>query len=530
MRKFSAAKYIKMNSTFENPGNSPLGAVIKVVLAILGGEFLIMVAIEGIFTPLFGKEVSPLFWEFLDPILLSVIVAPTLYFLVLRPMKAQQTRLEQQKDELGIAAVTFNAQDGVIVTDINHTILKVNPSFAAITGYSSEEVIGKTPAVLQSGRQDKEFYRLMRESLDTSKFWQGEIWNRRKNGEIYPEWLTITAVTGETGHTHYVGIFSDITKRKSYEEKISFMAYHDRLTELPSRELFYDRLSRAMSQVRRKQDPLALFYLDLDGFKAVNDTHGHEAGDEVLKMTSKRLLSCVRDVDTVARLGGDEFAIILSGIESSADATSVAEKVIRNLSEPITLQNGHKCGIGVSIGIAIYPENGAEIDRLMSAADSAMYESKVNGKNTYTLSNAQAHSDLDNQYWIVLEKTHLFGVPEIDQEHLGLARILNELNAAVRLNEPSEATARLLDQLTTQIRSHFQHEDHLMDQYGYFDDDAHKNEHQRLIDELGYLKDKFNQGGEMATLHTLKEWLLNHISSSDRQLSDFISQHRVKPK
>jgi PAS domain S-box-containing protein len=275
-----------MNSNFKKLSDSPLGAAIKVVLLILGAEFSIMVSIEGILTPLFGTEVSPLFWEFLDPVLLSVIVAPALHFLVLRPMKLQQVKLEQQKDELGIAAVTFNAQDGVIVTDARHKILKVNQSFTAITGYESCEVIGKTPAILQSGRQDKEFYRLMRESLEAHKFWQGEIWNRRKNGEIYPEWLTITPVVGETGNTHYVGIFSDITKRKSYEEKISFMAYHDRLTELPSRELFYDCLSQAMSNVRRKQDKLALFFMDLDGFKAINDNYGHEAGDEVLKTTS----------------------------------------------------------------------------------------------------------------------------------------------------------------------------------------------------------------------------------------------------
>lgn len=517
-----------INTNSKSASNSPLAAVIKVVLAILGGEFSIMVAIEGVFTPLFGKDVSPLFWEFLDPILLSAIVAPILYLLVLRPMREQQARLEQQKDDLGVAAVTFNAQDGVIVTDAKHIILKVNQSFTAITGYSGEEVIGKTPAMLKSGRQDKEFYRQMREDLEANKFWQGEIWNRRKNGEIYPEWLTITSVVGETGNTHYVGIFSDITKRKSYEERISFMAYHDKLTELPSRELFYDCLSRAMSLVRRKQDHLALFYLDLDGFKTVNDTYGHEAGDEVLKMTSKRLLSCVREGDTVARLGGDEFAIVLNGIENSADAMSVAEKVIRNLSEPMMLRGGCECGIGVSIGIAIYPENGAEIDRLMSAADSAMYESKVAGKNTYTLSGIQAHWDLDNHHWIVLDKIHLFDIPEMDQEHLELASILNNLNAAVRGGEPSEITSQLLDKLAAQIQSHFQSEDRLMDQYGYSDNDAHKNEHQRLIDELGYLKDKFNHGGEMMALHTLKEWLLRHISSSDKQLSDFISQHRVK--
>lgn len=524
----SDATNMKMSSTLKKLTSSPLGAAIKVVLAILGGEFLIMVAIEGVFTPLVGKAVHPLFWEFLDPILLSIIVSPVLYFFVLRPMNAQQLKLEQQKDELGIAAVTFNAQDGVMVTDANHTILKVNQSFTAITGYAGEEVIGKTPAVLQSGLQDKEFYRLMRESLGANRSWQGEIWNRRKNGEIYPEWLTITSVTGETGKIFYVGIFSDITKRKSYEEKISFMAYHDKLTGLPSRELFYDCLSRAMSQVRRKRDHLAVFFLDLDGFKSVNDQHGHEAGDKVLKVTSQRLLSCVREVDTVARLGGDEFAVILSGIENSADVASVAKKIIQNLSDPVILQNGDECVVGVSIGIAIYPDNGAEIDRLMSAADSAMYESKASGKNAYTFSAAQAGGDADGGDWIVLDKHNLLGVPELDREHLELANLLNKLNAAVIANQSAEVTARLLTKLTSQILFHFQNEDRLMDKYGSPDKEAHKSEHQRLIETVGYLKDKFDQGGEMMALHSLKEWLLGHIAGSDRQLGEYIAQYREK--
>jgi diguanylate cyclase (GGDEF)-like protein/hemerythrin-like metal-binding protein len=338
-----------------------------------------------------------------------------------------------------------------------------------------------------------------------------------------------------TGHrtsiddqVYLIGLGMDITKRKSYEDKIKFMAYHDRLTDLPSRELLYDYLSQAMSEVRRKQDRLAVFFLDLDGFKAVNDNYGHEAGDEVLKMTAIRLLACVRDDDTVARLGGDEFAIILNGIENTSDASTVAKKVIKNISEPMILQGGHECAIGVSIGISIYPENGTEIDRLLNAADSAMYESKSSGRNIYTFSTVRAHLDLDNHNWIILGKSHLFGIPEIDQDHLELVSILNKLNAAVSGNEPTEVTIRLLDKLSEQIRSNFQYEDLLMIQYGYSDTNAHKNEHQRLIDELDYLKNKFNQNGEMVVLFALKEWLLKHIANYDRLLCDFILKQRVK--
>lgn len=519
-----------MNLNFIKNGNSPLGAVVKVALVVLACEFSIMVAID-VFQPLFGQSVPPSFWGFMDPIVLMLIVAPVLHISVLRPMREQQIKLEQQKVELGIAAVTFSAQEGIVVTDAHHIILKVNKSFTDITGYTIEEAVGKTPAILQSGRQDKEFYWHMKEILERDKYWQGEIWNRRKNGEIYPEWLTITAVTGEKGNIHYVGIFSDITQRKAYEEKISFMAYHDRLTELPSRELFYDRLSQAISQARRKQNRLALFFLDLDGFKAVNDNYGHEAGDEVLRTTAHRLLACVRDIDTVARLGGDEFAIVLGEIEKSVDATGVAEKIIQKLAEPMLLKDGRECGIGVSIGIAIYPKNGTEIDSLMRAADIAMYKSKAGGRNTYTLSGMQAHGaagKADNQNWIVFDTTLVVGVPEMDQQHQELVNKLNKLNTSVSNNEPTEAVAQLFDDFIAQIISHFKTEDHLIDKYGYFDNNAHKNEHQRLIREVGYLREKFIHGCESHVLQSLKQWLLNHVLSLDKQLGNFISQYGDK--
>lgn len=515
-----------MESGAKSYSSSPLGVAVKVMLIILLGEFIIMTTMEGVFTPLSGKSTSPLFWEFLDPLLLTLIVAPAFHFLVVRPMREQQITLERQKEELGVAAVTFDAHDGVIVTDAQHVILRVNRAFSAITGYSSEEVVGRTPSILQSGRQDAKFYHKMRERLEQDGHWEGEIWNRRKNGEIYPEWLTITAVAGAAGGAHYVGIFSDISKRKSYEEKISFLAYHDRLTTLPSRELFYEKLSRAMSKVRRKKDRLALLYLDLDGFKEVNDNLGHEAGDTVLKVSAKRLSGCVRSEDTVARLGGDEFAIVLSGIESREDAGKVAEKVIGALSNPVQLPGGEECSVGVSIGIAIYPDNGVEIDRLMSAADDAMYQSKANGKNRYTFSHVMLEEEDDGQSWVMLGKPHLCGVPELDTAHLELANLLNALNAAVRGNAPQPETLQLLDKLATRIDEHFCDEERLMDTYGFSDNDAHRHEHRSLLDELVLLKDKFQHGGEMLVLYSLKEWLLGHIAGSDKLLADFILRQR----
>ena len=246
---------------------SPLSNAIKMALIILGGEFVIMLVESTVDTTL----VSTASWDFLDPLLLIVMVSPALHVLVLKPMKLQQQLLELQKDSLAVAAITFNSSEGIMVTDENHVIIKVNAAFTRVTGYSSDEVLGKTPKILQSGKHDRAFYDAMRAGLQRDKNWEGEIWNRRKNGQIYPELLHITAVTSETGHVYFVGIFSDITTRKANEEKIFFFAYHDQLTGLSNRALFYDRLEQAISQSKRNSSGLALLFLDLDGFKRIND-------------------------------------------------------------------------------------------------------------------------------------------------------------------------------------------------------------------------------------------------------------------
>lgn len=300
------------------------------------------------------------------------------------------TERKRADEELRIAATAFETEEGIMITDQNTHILRVNHAFTHLTGYSAEDAIGKTPALLHSGRHDEEFYRSMWEALLRDNYWRGEVWNRKKNGEIYPQALAITGVPDPDGVvTHYVAVSSDITQRKLAEEQISFLAYHDKLTKLPNRTLFYDRMSQRMSQSRRKDSHFALLFLDLDGFKAVNDAYGHEAGDTVLSTSADRLLSCVRDADTVARLGGDEFAIILGDIVQQADVIAVAEKIIQKLMEPVPLHDERVCSVGVSIGIAIYPEHGLEIDRLLRAADAAMYESKAAGKGTHTFAKKQ---------------------------------------------------------------------------------------------------------------------------------------------
>ena len=207
--------------------NSPRGAMYLIALVIMNAEFMIMVLIEKVLIPIFGPDVTPAFWEILDPLLLIFTVSPCIYFLAVRPLEKQQEMLRQQFNELSITAVTFESREGVTVTDANNKILRVNKSFTEITGYSNEEVIGKTPGILQSGRHDKEFYNEMWKILARDRFWCGEVWNRNKKGEVYPEWLTITAVLGPDGQvTNYVGIFSDISERKAGEEQLRKLTAH----------------------------------------------------------------------------------------------------------------------------------------------------------------------------------------------------------------------------------------------------------------------------------------------------------------
>ncbi|MBI1174295.1 MAG: bacteriohemerythrin [Sideroxydans sp.] len=303
------------------------------------------------------------------------------------------------------------------------------------------------------------------------------------------------------------------------------MAFHDRLTGLPNRALFFDRLAQAMSQARRNNSRLALLFLDLDGFKAINDHFGHEAGDELLKATARRLRASIREVDTPARLGGDEFAVILGDLNSHEAATGITEKIISNLSAPVSLKNNHACNIGVSIGIAIYPEHAAEIDSLLTAADCAMYQSKNDGKNTYTLFQKQAQGESGIQPWVELDEAHLMGIPEIDLQHKELVYMLNRLNDAVKGGVPCETLSQMFDELIAYTDFHFRSEERLMEASGYSESEAHKKEHQLQLEESCYLKERLIDGSELLALQSLKDWVLNHILYADRHLAKHLLQH-----
>jgi diguanylate cyclase (GGDEF)-like protein/PAS domain S-box-containing protein len=272
----------------------------------------------------------------------------------------------------------------MLITDKNQVILNVNQAFTKITGYSADDVIGQTPRIFHSERHDKAFYAALWQSINDTGLWQGEIWNRRKNGEIYPEWQTITAVKGDNDLvTHYVSTLTDITERKATEEYINRLAFYDPLTQLPNRRLLQERLKHGIELHHRTGSLMAVLMMDLDKFKAVNDKLGHAAGDELLQQVAERIKHRLREVDMVARLGGDEFIILLEDVGEYNHVARVATSIIDTLSQAFVLCQSHTVYIGASIGIAIHPHHGDSIETLMDNADTALYRAKEQGRGCF---------------------------------------------------------------------------------------------------------------------------------------------------
>lgn len=295
-------------------------------------------------------------------------------------------QVKEGQDKLRLSAQVFvNSAEAIVITDINNNIMQVNKAFTDITGYSSEDVIGKNPRVLKSGQQGPEFYQEMWRVLLETGCWQGEIMDRRKNGEIYPKWLSIAVVRDELGEiSNYIALFSDITERKASFDRIQHLAHYDALTHLPNRTLLNDHIDLAIAAAKRNRTRLAIVFLDLDRFKNVNDTQGHHVGDTLLQAVAVRLQECVRESDTVARLGGDEFVILLNSIHDEKDAALVAGKVIDLIGKPFELGD-YRAEIGTSIGISIYPEHGTDKFTLLKHADAAMYLAKEKGRNNFQI-------------------------------------------------------------------------------------------------------------------------------------------------
>jgi diguanylate cyclase (GGDEF)-like protein/PAS domain S-box-containing protein len=294
------------------------------------------------------------------------------------------TARKEGEDKLRQASTIFmHVTEGVVITDAEVKVLAVNQAFCDISGYTEEELLGKTPQTWRSQQQDDVFYQTMWNSINSKKQWRGEIINRRKNGDLYPAWLTISAVSDESGRiTNYVSIVSDISNIKQSQERIEYLAHHDVLTGLPNRHLLNDRLEHAIQRAHRNKTLVAVMFLDLDNFKSINEGLGHPVGDKVLKVAADRLDQVVRDEDTVARIAGDEFSIILEDIVDTESVAILASKILAAYASPFNIDH-HELHVSASIGISLYPDDGDDVTSLVKNADAAMHQAKDKGKGCY---------------------------------------------------------------------------------------------------------------------------------------------------
>ncbi len=361
--------------------------------AITRGAFLFPILVDGEPVGVFGfnsREVREPDERLLQAV--SIIGSQVGQFL--------QSR--QAKEQLRIAAIAFESQTGILVTDPNGIIIRVNRAFSQLTGYSAQEAIGRTPALLQSGRNDREFYEQLWQSLTRNGYWQGEMWNRRKDGNLFVEWLTISAVQAPDGTTtHYVGNFSEITKSKEAEAEIHRLAFYDPLTQLPNRRLLMDRLNQALAASQRSKKNGAVLFLDIDHFKNLNDTRGHDVGDRLLVESARRIQDSVREGDTVARLGGDEFVVMLENLDSDAreaaiQAGHLGEKLRLALAQPFDLGE-RRFHCTASFGISIFCGHKEPIETLLQHADLAMYQAKGGGRNAVRFFDPAMQTALDER-------------------------------------------------------------------------------------------------------------------------------------
>jgi len=340
---------------------------------------------------------------------------------VVHALLSEQNR--QATADMELAATVFSASPmGTIITDEHTNILRVNTAFTDITGYSAEEAVGQKPAMLKSGRHDEAFYQNLWTSLKDTGRWEGEIWNRRKSGDVYPQWESIVAVkNSQRGVSHYIASFTDITEKKLSEKHVYRLAHYDALTNLPNRTLLQDRLSQAIAQAKRRDRKIAVLFFDLDNFKLINDTMGHVAGDVLLQLVAGNLNACVREEDTVARLGGDEFVVVLSDITSVQDVAGVTEKILSVMREPLPLED-REVNVSFSIGVSLYPDDGLDGETLLKRADIALYRAKEGGKDRaafFTLEMTlalEARQRLEEDMKLALEKKQfvLYYQPQID--------------------------------------------------------------------------------------------------------------------
>lgn len=351
---------------------------------------------------------------------------------------------QKQNDEYTLLAAEIykSSSEAIMVTNENNQIMAINPAFTRITGYKLADVMGKDPRIFKSGRQNKSFYKKMWQSLLKEDHWQGEIWDLHKDGRVLAKWLNISVIRHPDGNVYcHVAQFSDITEKKQKDEMILIQANYDQLTGLPNRNLFKDRLDKEIRKSRRNGSSLSLLFLDLDHFKDINDTLGHDKGDKLLKEVALRLMSCVRETDTVSRLGGDEFAIILPDIDNKLRIETIAHHIIRELSRPFNLdRNQVNSHISTSIGIVLYPDDGSDMKSLMKHVDQAMYAAKLGGRNRFNYFTRSMQEEAYEKMELIHDLRQAMTCNELQvyyQPILELTRRrINKAEALLRWNHP----------------------------------------------------------------------------------------------
>jgi diguanylate cyclase (GGDEF)-like protein/PAS domain S-box-containing protein/hemerythrin-like metal-binding protein len=458
--------------------------------------------------------------------------APEYFISAIQDITERKQLEKSLQDNLAILKMALEgAQEAVWEWDLVGGQARFSPQYYTMLGYRPDEFPASQDEWLDRIHPDERdgVISRIREGLARKQdLYIAEYRMRAKDGSY--RWIQgrgkVVSFDEDGAPTRMVGINVDITERKQSEQQISFMAYHDKLTGLPNRALLFDRLAQAMARAKREDKCVALLFVDLDGFKAVNDEYGHEAGDAVLRMSAQRFLACVRAVDTVARFGGDEFAIILGNLDAPEPARGVAEKIVQAFAQPMALASGGECKVGASVGISVYPDHGSAMDSLIKAADHAMYESKRRGKNTFSFYSES--EQIDNGPWIQLDDSHAVGIEEIDEQHRNLAYLVNRLNDALKHDESKEATELMFDELLLATVHHFDTESRYMTQHQYPDRAAHELAHSNLVETAKQLKRQFQEGREVLALQAVKDWLLGHIAYEDKRLGNFLQKQGVK--